>query len=302
MPVRLKERLKKAFPGAYARWLAHRRHPLRAQISRILASAGPAVYLDSDEEFDALQNSFPPYPDYGYDAYSCYRRGVERSLALFNCLPGFRSPGAAVLEIGCADAMVGAALALYGHTVTLVDLQDRRDNRAKGLAFLQVDVCEGIPLKESSFDAIYSYNTLEHIADPRKTLRECVRLCKPGGRIYFEFGPLYASAWGLHAYNTLRIPYAQFLFSLHFIEQKLNILGINDLGEKRAALQPMNQWRLQQFTQLWQESGCVVESVRQYDELGFLDMIRRFPGAFAGRGLTYEDVTRQSLFVLLRKP
>ncbi len=40
---------------------------------------------------------------------------------------------------------------------------------------------EDLPIKDNSFDLVYSCHSLEHMQDTRKTLREWIRVLKPGG-------------------------------------------------------------------------------------------------------------------------
>ncbi len=198
--------------------------------------------------------------------------------------------------------MVGAALAFYGHSVTLADFSDWRDPRAQALPFIAADLCSSLPLTENSSDFVISFNTFEHLLRPDVALKELVRVCKPGGTIHLEFEPLYASAWGLHAYRTLYMPYSQFLFSDAFNRQKLEQLGIRDLGTKRAELQPLNRWRLAQFDQLWQDSGCTILFRAVRVEAAHLSLVQEFPEAFSGLGLKFEDLTASNIHVALQKP
>ncbi len=229
----------------------------RRRLRPILTSPAPPATRDSDDLFRRLQRAYPPRDDYRYGAADLWRRAtgrVDRLLAL----PGLREPGKAVLEAGCGDGMTGAVLGCYGHTVTLTDIEDWRDDRARGLAFLRADLCAGLDLPAGAFDLVCSYNTFEHLADPARALAELIRVCRPGGLIHLKFGPLYASAWGLHAYQTLTMPYPQFLFSPAFVAGKVRQLGVRDLGRDLEALQPLNRWRARDFARLWAGSGCAV--------------------------------------------
>ena len=51
---------------------------------------------------------------------------------------------------------------------------------------------EGLPWADGTFDVVLSYQVLEHVRDPRLTLREAMRVLKPGGRLYFDM-PNYHS-------------------------------------------------------------------------------------------------------------
>jgi len=273
----------------------------RRAVDRILGAPAPVQREDMAHYFDVLQAQYGGVPEYGYDPFSTWQRGAERAKDLLS-LSGMQRPGGTVLEVACGDGMTGFLLAGYGHDVQLTDVVDWRDGRARGIAFTDSNVCERLPFAEASYDLIYSYNAFEHFPAPASALSEIVRVCRPGGLMYFQFGPLYASPWGLHAYRMLRMPYPQFLFSAEFIKEKLQEMGIQDLGQELSDLQFTNQWRVDQFHALWEGSQCQIIDEHVYRDAGHLDLIERFPQRFQGRGLTYDDLTIQSVYVTLRKP
>ena len=294
--VGLATRAFRRFAAVGNRWRGRRQ-----AIEAILRRRSRPVPIDDDAVFDRLQASFSPRNAYTYDRSSLFRRGSERAIRLIG-LAGLDQPGARILEIGCGDGMAGALLRAFGHDVTLTDLEDWRDPAASMLPMVLGNVCTGLPMPPAGFDLVYSHNTFEHVPDPRAALAEAVRLGRPGGLILLRFGPLFASAWGLHAYKTMTIPYAQFLFSEDYLAAKLRGLGIQDLGRNRDDLQPLNRWRLDQFERCWAEiGGAVVQSSRRYDP-AHLGIVRKFPDAFQGRGLTFDDLAVKTLEVVLRLP
>jgi ubiquinone/menaquinone biosynthesis C-methylase UbiE len=56
---------------------------------------------------------------------------------------------------------------------------------------------EALPLPDASVDLVASFQTLEHVADLRQTLREIRRVLKPGGR-FFAQAPNYSSFYEVH--------------------------------------------------------------------------------------------------------
>lgn len=273
----------------------------RRGIDRILATPGSAQSGDMARHFDALQSQYGGLPEYGYDPFSTWKRGADRAQHLLG-LPDMQSPGRKVLEVACGDGMAGFLLASYGHDVQLTDVVDWRDERARGISFTASDVCDRLPFADASYDLLYSYNAFEHFPAPASALAEIIRVCRPGGVMYFQFGPLYASPWGLHAYRMLRMPYPQFLFSAEFIQEKLQKMGVHDLGQELQELQFTNQWRVDQFHALWEGCQCELIDEHVYRDVGHLNVVERFPQCFQGRGLTYDDLTIQSVHVTLRKP
>jgi SAM-dependent methyltransferase len=289
-----------AVSGVTTHWHDWRRKKERAEINGILARPNPPVYYESEELFEKLQKAFDPLPEYGYDLLSTWERGTKRSVQLIQ-KAALHELGAKVLEVGCGDGMTGYALGCYGHHVTLWDLEDWRDVRAKGIPFTHVDLCARTAAQVGTFDLVFSYNTFEHLEKPEQALAQVVRMCREGGLIYLEFGPLYAGPWGLHAYRTIHFPYPQFIFSGSFLEHKFVEVGIQDLGKPRETLQPLNQWRLSQYRLLFERSRCDIVSWSLTRQFSYLWIIRRFPLAFTGRGLSFDDVTTQAISVMLRK-
>ncbi len=288
-------------PTAYAYYVQWSKKKLPQRVANILASPDPPTFYDDDAVFEDLQQVYKTkwWPDYGYDGCSTWVRGLERSSVLLKRAE-FSEPGLKVFETGCGDGLTGYLLHCYGDVVTINDMEDYRDERAKPLSFVKGDICKGLPIESNSFDLALSYNGFEHIDDPSLGLAELVRICKPGGHIYINFCPLYCSALGLHAWS-FNMPYPQFLFSPEYIQKQVERLGISDLGQSTTCLQPTNKWRLEQFRRLWRNPACSVVFLEEGKVDRFLNVIDRFPGGFQGRGLTLEDVTTDSVSVLLRK-
>jgi len=71
---------------------------------------------------------------------------------------------------------------------------------------------ELLPFEDNSFDAIISWDTFEHIASVKKTLRECKRVVRPGGVIYTVF-PSYYTPGEAHLSLVSRTPLLQWFFN-----------------------------------------------------------------------------------------
>lgn len=273
---------------------------LKIRIMMILKKKEKPIFIDSDNIFDRLQSSFKPLPEYGYDAKSSWNRGVLRAQELLEKEEIYKEK-LKVLEVACGDGMTGYVLSCFGYDVTLNDLEDWRDNRCKGLKMVVGDLCERLSIESNSFDLVISYNSFEHFSDPQAAFNEISRVTKPGGIIKLEFGPLYSSPWGLHAFSTIFIPYVQFLFSNTFIEKKIHLLGIYDLGKPRTKLQSTNGWKIEQFKELWNNELFFVSDYSQIIANSHLKIIRQFPQSFSGYNLSFEDVITQAISVTLLK-
>ncbi|MEX2574939.1 MAG: class I SAM-dependent methyltransferase [Balneolaceae bacterium] len=84
---------------------------------------------------------------------------------------------AKILDFGCGESKLPAALRDQGHQVTGVDIApplQKQENRLTG------DILE-LCISENQFDLIYSYQVFEHIPDPLPILTELFRITKKGG-------------------------------------------------------------------------------------------------------------------------
>jgi SAM-dependent methyltransferase len=278
---------------------AHRARQI-ATVNAICARKIQPSTLRSEAEFDTLQKQHAPPPEYGYEPLSLFERAAHRAVRVLACAPHANKPLKA-LELGAGDGMLGALLAAAGHDVTLSDLEDWRAAPARKLRFIAADCCVEIPASSNEYDVVCSFNTFEHLTDPENAIAEVHRVTAYGGVVLLDFGPLYCSPWGLHAYRSLKMPYSQFLFSPEFIKMKLEELGIWDLGKSRSELQSLNGWKCSQFEKLWRASGFHVVQTNDVRREEYMHVVTSYPECFTGRGLSFDDLTCANIVVMLRK-
>lgn len=269
-------------------------------INAILASTARPNTLNAENDFERLQAAYAPIPDYGYDNINVSRRASQRMAEVLR----FVAPGdqqIALLDVATGDGVLGALFDATGFDVSLCDQRDWRRPTAHALTFSKADCCIELPYPSATFDIVTSFNGVEHFPDPAAAFAEIIRVTKSGGLIYLDFGPLYCSPWGLHAYRALRMPYPQFLFSPEFIDEKLREIGINDLGETRSELQYVNQWKISQYKKLW--SNHKVENIDSYYVKidSFANLVIKYPDCFTGRSMTYEDLIYSNIRVVFSK-
>jgi len=98
---------------------------------------------------------------------------------LFRMKDFLRSARGIVLDLGCDDPMLGAAL--LDQTANYVGL----DPFCRRLApFRVIGFGEHLPFCDESFDAVVFNTSLDHILDWRRALDEAFRVLVPGGMLY----------------------------------------------------------------------------------------------------------------------
>ena len=94
--------------------------------------------------------------------------------------------GKRVLDVGCGIGMYSQAFFNEGADVFGIDIDKENIQKAKklmpGISFL-VDESENLPFENNFFDIVFLHEVLEHVKDDKKTISECFRVLKPGGKI-----------------------------------------------------------------------------------------------------------------------
>lgn len=91
-----------------------------------------------------------------------------------------------ILDCACGRGYGSIYLAGFARKVTGVDISEeaiehcKTNYKKENLVFLKMDASE-LSFPDAKFDAIISQDTLEHVRDDRKFLKEMARVLKPGG-------------------------------------------------------------------------------------------------------------------------
>jgi SAM-dependent methyltransferase len=123
--------------------------------------------------------------------------------------------GLRVLEVACGRGGFVKELSRNGARVTGCDFSlaalcvGKKKLQALGngsLAVLIQGDAQALPFADESFDLVVSCETIEHVPDARKALREMWRVARPGAKLFLTT-PNYANLMGLYdLYARVRHP------------------------------------------------------------------------------------------------
>lgn len=91
-------------------------------------------------------------------------------------------PRGSLLDVGAGQGAFSLWAREQNFTVTATDV-DPNNYFTPTIPFQQADLGGPWPFADASFDIVVSIEVLEHVENHYHFLRECCRVCKPGGRI-----------------------------------------------------------------------------------------------------------------------
>jgi ubiquinone/menaquinone biosynthesis C-methylase UbiE len=95
------------------------------------------------------------------------------------------NPGMKVLDIACGAGYGTAMLSRYGCITIGADYDEKLVEAAKKVWGIENFIMKAnaleLPFDDASFDAVVSFETLEHVRDGRRFLSEMHRVIRPGG-------------------------------------------------------------------------------------------------------------------------
>lgn len=110
-------------------------------------------------------------------------------------------PGGKILDAGCGTGQVVAALDAMGFETYGIEVSEPNIHIAQSVS-CRCSLYDGrsIPFDECFFDAVGSFNVLEHVVEPEAYLRELVRVLKPGGTLVLS-SPNFLRVLGWRDYH-----------------------------------------------------------------------------------------------------
>jgi len=129
--------------------------------------------------------------------------------------------GKIVLDIGCFTG--GRSIAWFEkyrlRQISGTDIKEVYIEAAKQFGTIhntktdfRIGYGESLPFEDETFDAILSFDVFEHVQDIQRTLYECYRVLKTGGKIFSVF-PSYFHPIEHHLILVTKIPCIHWFFS-----------------------------------------------------------------------------------------
>ncbi|MGZ9234176.1 MAG: class I SAM-dependent methyltransferase [Anaerolineales bacterium] len=195
--------------------------------------------------------------------------------------------GSRLLEIGCGAGNLLLQATVHGSYPMALDLsmqaltfvRSRLEEATSGVEAPGDFACtqavgELLPLADASFDCILLSEVIEHLEAPQISIREAVRVLRPGGRLLITT-PNYRSFWPLMEWTIDRL----------------------NMAPKMAGEQHISRFHLSSLKKMFVDSGLEIEYAGSiYNLSPFLSMVS---AEQANRQLQRELASRSALGMIL---
>jgi len=225
-PMPLEDDLAKAYERYYTHATRTDTHP-PGRLKRIYLALKRA-YLASEYNYRS-DTELPLIPFLGQllRFFPLRRLQVDEEVRFLAAAPGNK-----LLDVGCGSGDWLVSMRGLGWDVTGIDFDERavRTGAQQGLP-VKCGALEQQAFPNESFDAITLHHVIEHVPDPIRTLRECARILRPGGRLVLSTPN--ASSLGHRIFKRdwrgLEPPRHLHVFSSNSIRHALAISGLRDV-------------------------------------------------------------------------
>ena len=281
-------------------WEAYCRFRARRARRAFLEAPETPAYLGRDA-LERLQKDYPP-AEWSYldSKEALARRGRKRAEMMLALVADGQEEVRRFLDLGAWDGMCCAALEQMDKETVGIDIRAEgfsEEAVRSGADLLQMDA-GALGFDDDSFDFVFSFNSFEHFPEPDRVLSEAVRVVRPGGYIYLDFGPLYWSAKGAHQFRTIHVPYNQCLFTKDLLSEYASEEGFELMG-----FFWMNEWSVNQYRRLWEAYAHRLETILYYETLDadHVDLISQYPSCFKSKVDDFDNFLVAYMEILFRK-
>ena len=178
-----------------------------------------------------------------FGQYGRWRRALVRALGI--------SPGDLVLDVATGTGLIARDIEKhYGCRVVGVDQSTEMMVRATGLSDRVAADANALAFPDSRFDCLVFSYLFRYVKDPGETMRELVRVLRPGGVIAnVEFGVppsrLPRIGWSVHTLGVF--PVATKIFGREWSDVGSFLPG--------SIVEWANEWPLERQVTMWEAAG-----------------------------------------------
>ncbi len=178
-----------------------------------------------------------------FGQYGRWRRALVRALGA--------TATDVVLDVATGTGLIARDIAMaYGCRVVGMDQSTEMMGRAKGLADRVGADANALPFNDARFDRLVFSYLFRYVKDPPETLRELVRVLKPGGTVAsVEFGvppsPLPRIGWSVHALGVF--PIATKVFGREWADVGSFLPG--------SIVEWAREWPIERQVAMWEGAG-----------------------------------------------
>jgi SAM-dependent methyltransferase len=150
--------------------------------------------------------------------------------------------GQHLLDVGCGTGILGARLMTAGYDVAGVDVSAHMLRRAshRGLNVTEAS-SDALPFADAAFDGAFTVAVLHHLREPAvvlRTIREMVRVVRPGGRvILWDHNPINLY-WHLFMARLPQDDGSERMVGKHEILRALETLPLASVKHERLGFIP----------------------------------------------------------------